>query len=287
MNTKLQQSELNQKSVGRWNSFESHRAKVAAIAIAAAGDLTVGDELPSCAILGAGNGNDLDLAAMAKRFSAIHLFDIDENALGRIKERYKDQPGVLSRLVFEDPVDVSAVFQLLDQCRSNTGDCDLRQLMVSAKQVSLEGTSLHGRKFDVVVSACLLSQLILAVVHTFDDDNQAQIPVLLAVRDGHLNLLVRLTSKPGRAILITDFVSSDTLPQLVQADDDAKLLAAARTAIDDRNFFTGTKPWAITDKIRPQLRPADQDSLEVSPPWRWQFGQRFYAVTAITFSIGE
>ena len=287
MNTKRQQSELNQQSISSWDYFESHRAKVAAIAIAAAEELTIDGNLPTCGILGAGNGNDLDLAALAKRFSSIHLFDIDENALGRIKDRYQDQPEVLSRLVFEDPVDVSSVFQQLDQCRSPTGDCDHRQLIESANKVSLEGTSLHERTFDVVVSVCLLSQLILAVVNTFADDDKAQTPILLAVRDGHLNLLVRLSKHPGRTILITDFVSSDTLPQLPQADDDEKLLAAARIAIDDRNFFTGTNPWAITAKLGPQLKPADQDSLEVSPPWRWQFGKRFYAVTAITFSMGE
>jgi len=285
MDTKQQQSGINQKSVDNWDYFASHRAKVTEIVSAAAEELTLGGNLPTCGFLGAGNGNDLDLTVLAQRFSSIHLFDIDENALGRIKTRYQDQSEVLSRLVFEDPVDVSSVFQQLNHCRNQTGDCNPRKLYESANKVSLEGTSLHERKFDVVVSACLLSQLILAVVETFDDNDKTQTPILLAVRDGHLRLLVRLTKAPGRTILITDFVSSDTLPQLAQADDDQKLLAAARTAIDDRNFFTGTNPWAITAKLSSQLQPSDRDSLKVSPPWRWQFDKRFYAVAAITFSV--
>lgn len=282
MDSKRQQIEHNEKTSSGWESYASHRQKVSAITIAAAQGVA-SDGQPSCCILGAGNGNDLDLALISTSFSSIHLFDLDESALKRIKHRYRDQPDVLSRLVVEEPVDVTAIYEKLDTFHSSPS-CSLTQLIESASIASMCDNSLSGRTFDVVVSVCLLSQLINAVVYTFRNDENTMNQVLLAVRNGHLNLLSRLSGKSGRTILITDFVSSDTLPQLVDADDDEKLLAAARTAIDSRNFFSGTNPWAIIEKLKTYLSPADHPSLGVSPPWRWQLGPRFFAVTAIAFS---
>jgi len=62
-------------------------------------------------------------------------------------------------------------------------------------------------------------------------------------------------------------------------------LATARKAIDDRNFFTGTNPWAIKDALAKLITEDAFEPWSISPPWRWQIGKaRFYFVTAISFS---
>jgi len=129
MTAKRHQTKLNDDTSGAWETYAAHRAKVTATLLVAANEFNNSEHLPSCCVLGAGNGNDLDFAAAANRFSSIHLFDIDEAALSRIKTRYQDQPHVLSRLVFEEPVDVSGVFKDLDESHKPKSRSEKLQLI--------------------------------------------------------------------------------------------------------------------------------------------------------------
>ena len=86
-------------------------------------------------------------------------------------------------------------------------------------------------------------------------------------------------------MLILDFVSSDTLPELVTADTDESMLATGRKAIDERNFFTGTNPWAIKEAMAKLIVEDPSRPWDIARPWRWRIGDnRYYAVTAIRFS---
>ena len=107
------------------------------------------------------------------------------------------------------------------------------------------------------------------------------------IRDGHLNLMSRLIRPAGVGVLVTDFVSSDTLPELNQANTAQAVLEVSRKAIETRNFFTGTNPWAIKDSLLKITPETSELPGSIAPPWRWKIGpQRSYAVTAITFSVG-
>ena len=110
--------------------------------------------------------------------------------------------------------------------------------------------------------------------------------MLIAIRDGHLKLMEKLIRPGGAGVLITDFVSSDTLPELATIDDAPEtVLATARKAIDQRNFFTGTNPWAMKDALAKLISEDPFEPWSIAPPWRWQIGEkRSYLVTAINFS---
>jgi len=72
---------------------------------------------------------------------------------------------------------------------------------------------------------------------------------------------------------------------LKDANDDESVLAIARQAIDDRNFFTGTLPWAIKDSLSSLLEESSEQPWKICSPWKWQIGQkRSFLVTAIEFT---
>ena len=69
---------FNAASRDQWAGFEAHRRKVS--------DLLTADGDPGrtrLCVLGAGNGNDLDLPALLQSHRAVHLVDLDPDALGR------------------------------------------------------------------------------------------------------------------------------------------------------------------------------------------------------------
>ncbi|MEM7608594.1 MAG: hypothetical protein AAF411_24840, partial [Myxococcota bacterium] len=75
----------NARLAGEWDRYAPHRRRVMALLAA----LLHGKS--RIALLGAGNGNDVDLRALIERDHELHLFDLDAAALARAKAR---APGV-------------------------------------------------------------------------------------------------------------------------------------------------------------------------------------------------
>ncbi len=78
-------------------------------------------------------------------------------------------------------------------------------------------------------------------------------------------------------VLVSDFVSSATFPQLATMSP-AQLAAALPQLIEQRNFFTGTNPVAIRDALQ-ALGAAG--TVEIVGPWVWPVGARVFAVCAV------
>jgi len=198
-------------------------------------------------VLGAGNCNDLDLATLAGRFDEIHLVDLDGPAMAAATDRQRLPAD--AKLYLHGDVDVTALTQA---------------------QIDSIG------KADVVASTTLLTQLLDSVGQAGGDT-----PAVLAARDTHLLLMADLLAPRGFGLLVTDVVSSDTCPEIrtVSVDQLAPLMTQA---ISMSNFFTGTNPFAIEQRLGldPSLpvRP-----MGVTAPWRWDIGDRSYLVCAIGF----
>ena len=245
------QFELNAKTRANWDSFENHRNQTTAAICDAKKYISFNNAEPSIAILGCGNGNDLDLQRIAKTFAKIHLFDFDPEALEHLKSQQIESqetgdPEILDRVIVEPPVDLTGISVDLDNLPATLNEAQVIKLAEKARQVK---DVLRGRKFDVVVSTSLVTQLLHSVVNSFGDDSKYKNPMMLAVRDGHLQLLANLIGPKGCGVLVSDFVSSDTLPELATAVTSESVLAASRKAINERNFFTGTNPWAVKDAL--------------------------------------
>lgn len=282
MKTSEQQSKHNANTRSQWEYFSSHRHHTTSNICEARNHILASQIEPTLAVLGAGNGNDLELDTIAKSFSKIHLFDFDPAALEYLKSQQLTAPTVSEAVVIEPPVDLSGVFSDLDNLPSNVTESFVLEFAEKTRKVE---NVLPNRQFDVVVSTSLTSQLLGSIVESFGDDSQFKNYMLIAIRDGHLKLLEKLTRPGGIGLLILDFVSSDTLPELATADTDESMLATGRKAIDERNFFTGTNPWAIKEAMAKLIVEDPSRPWDIARPWRWRIGDnRYYAVTAIRFS---
>ncbi len=281
-----EQSQTNSMSRESWELFGSHRSRISDLICRAAGNLPPAvlsaDARPSLAIFGGGNGNDLDVERLLQTFGRIHVFDLDPNALEHFRQRHCQSALAKDVIQIEPATDLSGIVTELDQYPLNATDAYAEALAQKARRV--DGV-IEGRQFDVVVSTCILSQLINCVLKSVGDEHRHKNFLMIAIRDGHLKLMAKAIRAQGYGLVITDFVSSDTLPQLHSADDDESVLTIARQAIEERNFFTGTLPWAIKDSLAKMLPESTERPWEIHQPWKWQIGRdRSYLVTAIEFA---
>ena len=226
-------------------------------------------------IVGAGNCQDIDLNVLAELFTEVRLIDIDAAALNLAVSKFP--PGVASRIRVFAPFDIAA--PLLSDAALMESHSGSRAAFLSA----LETPSTVGKipVSDVVVSACVLSQLIDTASQIVSPAAPEFLSLIQAVRRGHLARLLELTVAGGRTLLITDLVSSDTVPALNQtpASELPKLMFQC---LQTGNFFSGLSPAVMQHDL--QTIPAFVErcaSFQILPPWPWQLGPRTFAVYAV------
>jgi hypothetical protein len=73
------------------------------------------------------------------------------------------------------------------------------------------------------------------------------------------------------------------LPQLSSATDQ-QLESLLAQAIDQGNFFTGVNPAVLAQRLGAESICGGPSSVQVYPPWRWQLGNRSYAVCAVAMA---
>ncbi|NND97979.1 MAG: hypothetical protein HKN47_11685 [Pirellulaceae bacterium] len=267
----------NERTRRDWQSYAQHRREVTRI-VMDAGKCDSPDR--TLAILGAGNGNDLDLESLATRYRSITLIDLDAAAvhhcLSNLSALVRKQIDVIA------PLDLSGILDDLAKISPGNSaltddavDVNVGELITRASQVPI--TDLPS--WDVVVSTCLISQIMDSIHQHIPPSHPRSAEVVLAAREGHLRLLSRLTRPGGVSILITDVVSSDTLPELPLVDS-SRLTEVLSAAISARNFFTGLNPVVLINKLSAQSDPTIRSTV-THPPWRWNLGDRCYAVVAI------
>lgn len=264
------------------------------------------------AILGAGNANDLDLAELtssgrlrtepalqtgnvrSRRSGAtdeaavrLHLFDLDELAIGSIRQR---QPSAnWSAIECHAPIDLSGLDAIATEMSatemSATEMSSVRSATSASEQVAERVRALSQQlDFDVVVSTCLLSQMIEGVVHELGGWRDDYLPLIQQLRREHLRLLSHCTRPGGTIIFITDFVSSDSCDQLHWIAPQG-LPALVQQLIANRNFFTGLNPavlarcWSSDAVTGPRVA-----QVQVTQPWLWNPGPRLYVVCGFVVS---
>ena len=231
----LLQSEIDNNLVSfeRWDAFANHRRNVTGLL--AGGPPAKPSRL---CILGAGNCNDLDLAALVAAHRQIHLVDIDDAALARGVAR--QGLAIHSALHLHAGIDVSGLLDDMAAWSPPTtiGPAELEACVERpVRSVVLPGP------FDVVASTCLLSQLMGGVVHTVGSAHPRFVESLQAVRTGHLRLLAHLIAPGGSGVLITDVLSSDTVPTLGSLPEER--IAHGDHAIDPRAQFLSRRQPAM------------------------------------------
>jgi HPt (histidine-containing phosphotransfer) domain-containing protein len=295
----------NRQSAQMYEDFSLHREMISGViqhclrALAAAPNRgpAESDGLPTLTVWGAGNTNDLDLPAICARFKMVQLIDLDLESLDRAKQRADlsdadreklrlvgncDSTGLLPQL--------AALAQGVEQA-ANEQTASFIADAVKARPRCLSPGETEIFKTDVVVSACMLSQLIDSVFKTLGDDFERVNDVVLAVRDNHLRMLLDAVDSGSVVALVTDFVSSDTLPELNNEMSSQEFMDLVVGAINAKNFFTGANPAALQQRLaalredRQGFAGAESGKLKIvtTQPWRWKFGSRSFAAVALVF----
>jgi hypothetical protein len=236
--------------------FQGHRARLTElIATTGAGG--------ALALLGAGNCNDVDLPRLAGAFEAIHLVDLDAEALARARDR--EAPAVADRLTLSAPVDLSGVFPELPRWRGKHVPAE-RLSALPAEAVGRVLAAVPGR-FDTVVSCCLLSQLMHSCYLALGPHPQLD-AIGAAVALAHLRSLVALARPGGRVILASDTVSSESYPleELWGERTPLELLSHLEAS---GNILSGTAPSLVRRALGARDLPLAQPARMVEP-WLWK-----------------
>lgn len=235
---KLRQRNLD--SAGDWKCYASHRRHSTRLIL----DAAPAKPKRLC-LLGAGNCNDVEMTALSANFGEIHLVDLDKTAVEQgLKRQFS---GLQGKIMIHAPIDLDA-----DETIS---------------QLSTIGN------FDVVASICVLSQLIDAIPHQEMTKEEA-LPQIQKIRKRHFALLAQLAGTEGSIVIANEAVSSDSAPKVASVDDHLLGPLLVELAIQQQ-LFMGLNPAVIAGELQ-DLAPTHQ--LTTTPPWKWDFGPRSYAV---------
>jgi hypothetical protein len=94
--------------------------------------------------------------------------------------------------------------------------------------------------------------------------------------------------KPGGiGLLVTDFVSSLTCPELLNIAE-RDLMKLGRRLIEAGNFFTGVSPVALWVQFSARNSPDScLDGVRLLKPWLWDTGYAVYAVCGVRFRMRQ
>jgi hypothetical protein len=219
-----------------WIPFTPHRDRLARLLCAV-------QRREGLCVLGAGNGDDLELATLVGAFRSVHLVDLDGEALRRAEAR---APGgiVLHEL------DVTGILATL--ARSRDGD---EALLARASEAPAELAARVGRTFDVVLSSCVVSQLCVPLYGVLARRPAEWASLMAAVGGGHLALMARLTRPGGTGVLLADVpVDMAARGDEVMPLRDPSVLAGLAACPPVAALFEdvrATEPWLWSVEGRP------------------------------------
>jgi hypothetical protein len=241
-------------------------------------ELALGAEGGPAAVLGAGNCNDLDLAPLSSRFGEVHLLDLDREALEKAILR---EPEETRAKLVPHAVDLSGILDRLDgwdRRRPSHAEID------RAADAAAAGVSLPPVDLGLCLSSCLLTQMILSVVERLGVRHPRAVDLARALRTGHLRTIARSLRPGALGVVVSDMVSSDTVPGLAATPPGA-LRARMEALVRAQNFFTGANPYLLAAALQkePEVAPLVRD-VELSDPWLWPIAERrTYLVFAVRF----
>lgn len=250
----------NQSTRLGFERYAEHRARVMAQLADRRGE--------RLAVLGAGNCNDLELDALADRFSEIHLFDLDGEALHGAVSRQSSAVRAACRVHERD---LTGVVGFVDAWKQHPPE-PLDAQIAAWKQLS--GLLGEVGEFDVVLSSCLLSQVAINL-RDFFGLVPALNSALIAAVTAHVLLATALTRPGGSVLLVSDCIT-DRYPIREEAEQRGAVNAILHLASQGA-AFPGTDPRLIADL----LTLPDFSAPELVDAWIWDLSEQAYLVYAL------
>jgi hypothetical protein len=197
-------------------------------------------------------------------YAQVHLVDIDPAALDRAVQR---QGVAMDRLTLHAPVDLTGI---ADQTAIWTGrtvsEAEVDRAVQTAADKDLP--TFSGAPFDLVLSPCVLSQLLCSVRDLLGKSHPGWPRLKAAIRARHLRTMTTLIKETGRGVLVVDLASTKRIPGLERAKDH-DLPGILEMSIESGKCFRGLEPRELTDALR---RAGSSGPVEVSAPWLWHLG---------------
>jgi SAM-dependent methyltransferase len=212
------------------------------------------------AVLGAGNGDDLPLHALARRAAAVELVDLDPAAAARARRRLPSGRRRV-RVVAED-VTLGAADALVARA---TG-------APAAPAPPAARPPLPGAPYDVVIADAVLSQLAYPALRDAGLDGAAIDRALLGGGQALTDAVVArlLASAPGGVLVIVDDVLGWWAGHPQPFALDAVLACAAREGPGAARALVRRGSPAYGCDAEAALRRAGGELLDIAF-WRWPF----------------
>lgn len=251
------QSRMNQSTRGQWDWYASHRRAIERLIVPEARGGRI-------CVLGAGNCNDLDLKWLAGAYAEVHLVDIDPAALERAVARQgvTDAAGIRRHA----SVDLTGIAALTATWQGRVVRDD--EVAAAVESVARPEEVIAGGDFDVVLSPCVLSQLLVAVRDRVGKDHPGWPRVKRAITERHLAAWMGGVRVGGRGVMIVDLTSTRIVPGLDRAGA-SEVADLMRMCVRDRKCFHGLEPAELTGVLRRQVGGV---GAEISAPWIWHLG---------------
>jgi hypothetical protein len=252
------QREMNRRAPDASEWYAAHRRRLMDELPRASGDLCV---------FGAGNCADIDLEYLGGRFGEIHLVDLDGEALERSRDR---QPKALrERIVLHGDRDLSGILQYLDDWAERfPNDTELEQTSLRAAHALLESI---GRPFDVTLSTCVLSQLVLPFQETWVMNEEEWDKLSAITTAVHLATLFGATRQGGSGFMAFDVASSDHLPGLLAYRErpGIELQAFVEAQVASQQVSLSPSPTQLLAHLSGSGLGARLASARITLPWLW------------------
>lgn len=254
-----------------WELFKNHREIITSMILA-----SVKRKQGDICLLGPGSCNSIDVNQLVDQFNRVVLVDSDLNSLQRglsqqgvlLDERYIELVGGVELTGIKEQLDVYARFPTPEL---------MQQMKDFAEQQTLP---IDSEDFQVAVSVCSLSKLMCKVDECVAEKNQDFGHLLFILRQRHIELMLDCLSPGGMGLLVTEFVSSDSLAEIRTATNLVKVL---QQGIAEKNFLHGLNPQMIHHTLLLPKLKEQLGSVQISNPWRWPTEQRVYACMAFKF----
>jgi len=254
----------NQSALPHSALYENHRQHLTRELLRGAAP----DQAESICILGAGNCHDVELGTLLHSYREVHLVDLDAVALEQAQERLADSER--ARVHCHAPVDLSGMLPHLE--RWGRFQLTPEALMGHPDTVARALASRLGGPFDVVASACLLTQMQLAVLNALGEHHRLFQAIRHTLSVTHLRTLASLTRPGGRIVFASDLVASDHLALPPDASD-AELQRCFDEAVRAGNAMYVAHPGVLGAILRDDpVLARDLSAEPIRDIWLWQQG---------------
>lgn len=259
-----EQQLANQSALPHSALYENHRQHLTqALLRGAASDAT-----ESICILGAGNCNDVELGRLVQHYREVHLVDLDTSALHGARDRLPESER--ARLHCHAPVDLSGMLVHLERWRRF--QLTAEELMGHPDTAAQALARQLAGPFDVVASACVLTQMQLAVLNALGEKHQLFQAIRHTLSVTHFRTLAALARPGGRIVFASDLVASDHVA-LPTDSSDADLEPLFDDVVRSGNAMYVAHPGVLATILRDDpVLARDLSAAPIRDRWLWQQG---------------